>query len=109
MKGNFITGVTLIEGDGNNIVLAQNKWYEWVLIFLPLLGLGVGILGGAIGGGLSALFCLLCAGINATILRSNVKFGLKIAGCIFMAVVMNLAWFLIYGAIVGGITKIFFG
>lgn len=109
VKGNFLMGVTLVEGDGNNIVLAQNKWYEWVLIVLPLLGLGVGILGGAIGSVLSVLFCLLCAGINATILRSNVKFGLKIAGCIFMAVVMNLAWFLIYGAIVGGITKIFFG
>ena len=26
VKGNFITGVTLVEGDGNNIVLAQNKW-----------------------------------------------------------------------------------
>lgn len=33
VKGNFITGVTLVEGDGNNIVLAQNKWYEWVLFF----------------------------------------------------------------------------
>lgn len=109
VKGNFLMGVTLVEGDGNNIVLVQNKWYEWVLIVLPLLGLGVGIFGGAIGGVLSVLFCLLCAGINATILRSNVKFGLKIAGCIFMALVMNLAWFLIYAAIAGGLFEFFFG
>lgn len=124
VKGNFLMGVTLVEGDGNNIVLVQNKWYEWVLIVLPLLGIGVGffggaiggvlsmlfyLLGGAIGGVLSVLFCLLCAGINATILRSNVKFGLKIAGCIFMALVMNLAWFLIYAAIAGGLFEFFFG
>lgn len=109
VKGNFLMGVTLVEGDGKNIVLVQNKWYEWVLIVLPLLGIGVGLFGGAIGSVLSVLFCLLCAGINATILRSNVKFGLKIAGCIFMALVMNLAWFLIYAAIAGGLFEFFSG
>ena len=32
VKGNFLTGVTLTD-NGKNIVLAKNKWYEWVLAY----------------------------------------------------------------------------
>ena len=102
VKGNFLTGVTLTD-NGKNIVLAKNKWYEWVLIFLPCLGIALGILCGAIGGGLSALCCLLGAVLNANILRGKSSLAVKIIACVAVFVVCNAVWFLICLAVAGGI------
>lgn len=106
VKGNFLTGVTLVTDTGN-IELVKNKWYDWVLIFLPLIGVALGIFCGMIGGGLSALFGVIGAVANATLLRSKVSFPLRVLGCILVAVIVNVLWFLICLAIAGGISKLF--
>ena len=108
VKGNFLGGITLLY-EGGSVELLKNKWYEWVLIFVPLLGFLVGIFGGAIGGGLSAVFCLGAAFINATILRSKLNLVLKILFTVLVAVGMNVAWFLILGLIAGGLALAFPG
>lgn len=106
VKGNFLSGVTLLTEWGN-IVMTKNKWYEWILIFLPLIGVFGGVLGGAIGGGLSAVCCLAGCVFNATILRGELSLPLKILFCILIVIAANLLWFLIYVMIVGGLSKVF--
>jgi len=106
VKGNYVTGVTL-QVEGENIVMVKNKWYDWLLLIMPMLGLVVGILGGAIGGALSALFACIGAIGNVTILRGKLPIVLKIVLCILIAVAVNVAWFLIYAAIVGGLANAF--
>lgn len=95
-KGSFLTGVTIISSNGENFVLAKNKWYDWVMIFLPLLGMALALLCGALGGGLGALFCLLGAVINALIARSSMPVPVKIILQIVVVLVVNAIWFALY-------------
>lgn len=96
-KGSFLTGVTLINNKGESFILAQNKWYDWLMIFLPIIGMVAGVaFCGAIGGGLSALFCLLAAAINATISRSRMVAPLKIVLQLVVAIVANAIWFALW-------------
>lgn len=57
----------------------------------------------AIGGGLSALCCLLGAVLNANILRGKSSLAVKIIACVAVFVVCNAVWFLICLAVAGGI------
>ena len=92
IRGNFISGVTVM-ADAEEIVLCKNPWYEWILIFFPLVGIVFGVgFGGAIGGGLSALFCMIGAVCNAILLRSNLSKPLSVILCIVVGVVVNAAW-----------------
>lgn len=75
--------------------------------YLLLLGVWIGILGGAIGGALSALFACVGAVGNVTILRGKLSIVWKVVLCILIAVAVNVAWFLIYAAIVGGLANAF--
>ena len=103
VKGNFLSGVSLLMPEGE-FVLVKNKWYDWVLIFLPLVGIVVGVAGcGAIGGGLSALFGFLGAFVNATLLRSKLSMPVKIPLCIVVFAVANVVWFLLYLVIANAI------
>ena len=95
-KGSFLTGITLISDKGENYVLAKNKWYDWIMIFLPLLGIFFAVFCGALGGGLGALFCLIGAVINAFIARSSMSLPAKIVLQIVVAVVANAIWFALY-------------
>lgn len=96
-KGSFLTGVTLITNNGKSLVLAKNKWYDWFMIFLPLVGMVAGVaFCGALGGGLSAVFCLLAATINASISRSKLNAPVKLILQLVVAVVANAIWFVIY-------------
>lgn len=95
-KGSFLTGVTLISDKGENYVLAKNKWYDWVMIFLPLLGIFFAVFCGAVGGGLGALFCVLGAVINAFIARSSLPVPVKIILQIVVALAVNAIWFALY-------------
>lgn len=95
-KGSFLTGVTLISNEGENYVLAKNKWYDWVMIFLPLLGIFFAVFCGAVGGGLGALFCVLGAVINAFIARSSLPVPVKIILQIVVALAVNAIWFALY-------------
>ena len=103
VKGSYIFGVSLVKDDGGKIVLYKNTWWEWVLIVLPLIGIGVGVFCGAVFGGLSALFGLAGACGNASILHSKLNTALKITIGILIAIVAFCAWFGIYVAVVGGI------
>ena len=73
VKGNFLTGVSLVLGSETIRLTPAPKWYEWVLALLPLIFICVwgnsvplcmifpivgGALGGAIGG-LAFVFGLL--------------------------------------------------
>ena len=85
-------------------VLVKNKWYDWVLIFLPMVGIVVGVAGcGAIGGGLSAFFGLLGAFVNATLLRSKLSMPIRILLCIAVFAVVSAVWFLLYLVIANAI------
>lgn len=107
IKGSFLTGLTLIFSGGEQLVLAKNKWYEWILIFLPLIGFAVGVTCGAIGGGLSALFGMLGAFFNAYFLRTGLNIFLKIIACIAIAAAVFFIWVMIYVLIVGGLATAF--
>lgn len=94
IKGNFLFGVTL-ELNGKRIPLAENKWYDWILIILPLMNIVMGVLCGAIGGFLSALFGIIAGVVNAMILRSKLHIAVKILLCI-LTIAISTAWFGIY-------------
>ena len=103
VKGSFLSGISLLTSEGE-VVLVKNKWYDWVLIFLPLVGIVVGVAGcGAIGGGLSALFGFLGAFVNATLLRSKLSMPVKILLCIVVFAVVSAVWFLLYLVIANAI------
>lgn len=106
INGSFIKGLTL-NTKSKEIVLVKNKWYEWVVIILPLVSIGLGIFCGAIGCALSFLFSFLCSFFNATICRSR-KINstvLKVIICIILAVIFSLAWFGLYWSLVNAILK----
>ena len=103
VKGSFLSGISLLTSEGE-VVLVKNKWYDWVLIFLPMVGIVVGVAGfGAIGGGLSAFFGLLGAFVNATLLRSKLSMPVKILLCIVVFAVVSAVWFLLYLVIANAI------
>ena len=94
IKGNFLSGVSL-EVNGKRIPLAENTWYDWILIILPIMNIVMGVLCGAIGGFLSALFGFVAAVVNAMILRSKLHIAVKILLCI-LTIAISTAWFGIY-------------
>ena len=103
VKGSFLSGISLLTSEGE-VVLVKNKWYDWVLIFLPMVGIVVGVAGcGALGGGLSALFGLLGAFVNATLLRSKLSMPIRILLCIAVFAVVSAVWFLLYLVIANAI------
>ena len=103
VKGSFLSGISLLTSEGE-VVLVKNKWYDWVLIFLPMVGIVVGVAGcGAIGGGLSALFGFLGAFVNATLLRSKLSMPIRILLCIAVFAVVSAVWFLLYLVIANAI------
>lgn len=107
VKGSFLSGITLQVQGEEDVVLCKNKWYEWILIFFPLVGIAVGVFGGAIGGFLSALFCMMGAFFNASIVRSKMNIALKVLCTVLIGLVANAIWFGIYLLIAGGIMSAF--
>lgn len=106
VKGSFLSGVKL-SMQGKEIVLLKNKWFEWILIFLPFLYLCIGLFGGAIGGGLSGLFAAIAAYSNAAVLRGKLNITVKILLCLLVTVVLYFVWFGIYIAITGSLAAAF--
>ena len=106
VSGSFIKGITL-NTKSEEIVLVKNKWYEWIVIILPIISIGVGLFCGAIGCMLSVLFSLLCAAINATICRSEkIRSAIvKVIIGIVTSAISTSAWFGIYWLIVQAILK----
>lgn len=93
VKGNFLTGVSLVSNSGKTVVLAKNKWYDWLMIFFPVIGSPFGIIFcGAIGAFFSTLFTMLAATVNANISRSKKPLAVKIPLQIVVAVVANALW-----------------
>ncbi|MCL2522449.1 MAG: hypothetical protein FWE36_06280 [Erysipelotrichales bacterium] len=96
VKGNFIFGVILQFNEDKQIPLLQNKSYEWVLLFLPIINIIIGVLGGPIGGALSGATMLISIVVNAFILRSNKSTALRVFGCIAMTLLILAVWFFGY-------------
>lgn len=108
VKGNFLTGVSLILGTETIRLIPAPKWYEWILAFFPLFFICVwgnsiplcmifplvgGALGGAIGG-LALVFSLVF--MKKT---ENVGYKLLIGLGIFAAAVFLCFWLAV--AIIG--------
>lgn len=92
--GSYLTGITVKSSTGEKTVLAKNAWYDWVFAALSLIGIPFGVIFcGAIGGGLSALFCLLGAFFIIGIARSGLPKGVKIVVQLVIAVIANCLWF----------------
>lgn len=96
IKGNFIFGVTLYFSEDKQIPILQNKGYEWALLFLPVLNIAIGILGGPLGAALSGIAMIISIMINAIILRSNQKTTMKVIGCITLTILIIVVWFFLY-------------
>lgn len=95
--GSFITGVTVKTPSRESVILAKNKWYDWLMMFFPFVGIIFGVaFCGAIGGGLSALFCFSAMIINVSVSRTKLPMVGKIFLQLFIAVIANLAWFGLY-------------
>ena len=94
IKGSFITGVSLVSSKNETIVLAKNNWYDWILIFFPLIGIPFGVMFfGAIGSFFSVLFTGLAACVNANVARSKLALAGKIPLQILIGIVANGLWF----------------
>ena len=97
VKGNFLTGVSLVSNSGKTVVLAKNKWYDWLMIFFPVIGMPFGIIFcGAIGAFFSTLFTMLAAVLNANIARSKKPIAVKIPLQIVIGVIANALWFAVW-------------
>lgn len=93
LKGNYLVGIKVQYVNGPTVEIAKNSWYDWILIFSPFLSVGIGILFGAIGGGLSALLACMAAYLNAFIMRSDMNIVLKVVLCISVTGLLLLLWF----------------
>lgn len=92
--GSYLSGITVRSGTGEETVLAKNKWYDWIMAVLPLIGIPFGVVFcGAIGGGLSALFCLLAAFLNIGVSRTKLPLIGKIFIQLIIAAIANCIWF----------------
>ncbi len=97
IKGSFLSGISLVYENGSELELFKNKWYEWLLIFLPFVGIVFGIFCGAVGGGLSAACAFMGGFSNALLLRSEkLPLAVRVLLCILVAVIVNLAWFFVW-------------
>lgn len=93
VEGNALTGVTVHCGNGD-VEIIRNKWYEWILIMIPLLIVAffAGFWGfwGGIAGGICAV---VTVGANIYLLRGRQQFSLplKIALCALTTIVCMAA------------------
>lgn len=93
IKGNLLTGVSVVSSIGEETILAKNKWYDWVMLVVAMAGIVFGsVFCGAIGGGLSAICCMLAAYQNLSISRSNKKPVVKICLQFFYIILANAIW-----------------
>ncbi len=99
VTGSFLTGVKLVIEGGETVVLAKNTWYDWILIFFPILGIPFSYF---FGGWLWAtIACLGAAVINATMVRSIKNVVGKIFACIGVGIALNAAWMILAMVISG--------
>lgn len=94
VKGSFLSGVKLVSRTNpeNTIVLAKNKWYEWILIFLPFVFWAVTLVP-VIGGWIWSLLGMVVASpTNARILRSEMNTVYKIISCIAVLALLVAFW-----------------
>jgi len=96
VKGNMLSGFKLIDGDEEIVMLRKLSGLEWVLVLFPLV---IGVLGGAIGGGLGAL-----AGIgNAYVVRQTKNPFIKIFVSLLFAGLAFVVYVLVAGALLEAI------
>lgn len=97
VQGNFFSGVTVSTDSMEHTVLAKNKWYDWLIIALSLVGITPAIiLCGALGAGLSTLFCGLAALFNISLSRSKMNVVMRFLGQLIVIAAANLVWFLLW-------------
>lgn len=88
LKGNYLTGVTLLSPDENIELIRKLNVLEWILVALPLF---LVLIGGAIGGAMGAL----AACCNAAVVRGVKNIVLKIVACLAIATLAYIIWFVI--------------
>ncbi len=96
IKGNMLSGFKLIDGDEEIVMLRKLSGLEWVLVLFPLV---IGVLRGAIGGGLGAL-----AGIaNAYVVRQTKNPFIKIFVSLLFAGLAFVVYSLVASALLEAI------
>lgn len=107
IKGNYVFGVNLITSDGTKIAVIKNKWYQYFVLFFPLLMIGFlgvkgGVVGGAIAGGLSAINIFF----NGAMIRLKIKTILKTIYIILFFLLMLSIWTVLFMLLNGGVSAI---
>lgn len=92
VKGNLLSGFKLIDGDEEIEMLRKLSGLEWVLVLFPI---ALGLLGGAIGGGLGVF-----VGVgNAFVVRQTKNPFIKIFVCLIFAGLAFVAYSLVASAL----------
>ena len=111
LKGSFLSGVTVTINEEAVEVVSQTKWYEYVLYFLPFfivlvwgnsieLCAIVPVVGGAIGGGISAGLSLCTLVFSKRVKNVLHKLLIGLAGLVVTFGVCVLIGILIQSALV---------
>lgn len=72
VQGNLRIGITLETGSGK-VVLVKNEWFDWILIFLPLISIVVAMWKASsyiLAGCVMSLFCLFAVMLEIVVARS---------------------------------------
>jgi hypothetical protein len=119
VRGNIFFGYKLCFSNGRVQSLFKNKWYEWLFMclpfvislfafmYLPVLVMVLGILGGLMGVVLPLLIGGLGAFFNFFAVRTDLSLPRKCFLVIFGVCLTFLVWFLIYGLMFGGFDSVF--
>ena len=102
LKGNYLTGSSMVLGNEKIEIFPKTKWYEWILAFLPFLfaiiwGNSVAlvkifpIVGGAIGGGVSGLL----SSLGLILIKSAKEWWIKLILAFAMFVAVFVSCYLI--------------
>lgn len=72
VQGNLRVGITLETGSGK-VVLVKNEWFDWILIFLPLISIVIAMWKASsyiLAGCVMSLFCLFTVMLEIVVARS---------------------------------------
>ena len=72
VQGNLRVGITLETASGK-LVLVKNEWFDWILIFLPLISIVIAMWNASsyiLAGCVMSLFCLFTVMLEIVVARS---------------------------------------
>jgi len=104
IRGDYVRGIDLITSEGKKIELIKNKWFHYLIIFLPFIFV-VGVIGGWIGGAIAGAIMAIDIFINAMLLRLPIKKVYKVLSIIGVFLISILLWVGLFILCSGGFDK----